>query len=285
MKNTLSTGLTVAKGKRFPFQTSVVCWVDLLGYGSMISEADFNPLHPNSYKARKRLKTFHEVVARESMQKFPTLVLNDGAIAYRDLSYRSASVTYDFLQRCWKLFNAICDEELSAGHPGPRMVVATGFRIKGRRGGMDSTGAQFQSLLKRVDRQEITSKQAISEARRIRPSSDIVPQLQANFAFTKAYVAESSGRRGGLGGSHCFIDLSLFENPKKLAWLELGTHVAWEDKKLRLKATFAPLLNLDLKKATTLSRRFPDGIRNGIQVAENITGDPNVIASLRRVKG
>jgi hypothetical protein len=43
-KQKLTTPL-VRNSATFPFQTSAACWIDLLGYGRMIAEADFNPLH------------------------------------------------------------------------------------------------------------------------------------------------------------------------------------------------------------------------------------------------
>jgi len=33
-----------------------VCWIDLLGYGAMIAEAGFNPLHPKAAAAMQRLR-------------------------------------------------------------------------------------------------------------------------------------------------------------------------------------------------------------------------------------
>ena len=59
--------------------------------------------------------------------------------------------------------------------------------------------------------------QAIREASRIDLSFDVLPQLQANFAFTKAYVAESDGKGGGLVGANCFVDLVLFRDPPPFA--------------------------------------------------------------------
>src|SRR6266404_1927913 len=115
----------VRKSASFPFQIAVVCWVDLLGYGAMIAEADFNPLHPKASEAMQRLRRFHEIVASHSFRHFPTLVMNDGAAAYRDLSLRSRGPTYDFLMRAWKLFSNIKDDENARGLPGARVVLAT----------------------------------------------------------------------------------------------------------------------------------------------------------------
>jgi hypothetical protein len=70
----------------------------------------------------------------------------------------------------------------------------------GRRSGLDSSRQHFESIIRRMDQGEIDASQAIREAAAMRAHFDIVPQLQANFAFTKAYVAESTGSRGGLSG-------------------------------------------------------------------------------------
>ena len=80
----------------FPFQVSICAWVDLLGYGAEIKEAGYNPLDPKAKAAVKRIRHFHQVVADHSLRDFPTLVMNDGATAYRDLSYRTRWTTYDF---------------------------------------------------------------------------------------------------------------------------------------------------------------------------------------------
>ena len=106
--------------------------MDLLGYGAMIAEAGFNPLHSKAATALKRLRRFHGIVAQHSGRVFPTLVMNDGAVAYRDLSFRSSSVPTDFIRRTWSLFNEIKREETNHDLPGARMVVAVGFRMGGR---------------------------------------------------------------------------------------------------------------------------------------------------------
>ena len=42
---------SVRKGVRFPFQTAVACWIDVLGYGGMIRDGQYNPLDQKSKKA------------------------------------------------------------------------------------------------------------------------------------------------------------------------------------------------------------------------------------------
>src|SRR5581483_4816256 len=128
-KSPKPTSPLVRQRAGFPFQTSAACWIDLLGYGAMIAEAEFNPLHIKAKAALTRLRRFHAIVAGHSGRYFPTLVMNDGAVAYRDLSMRTRSVTHDFLVRAWSLFQEIKKAEAAEGHPGARMVLATGFRM------------------------------------------------------------------------------------------------------------------------------------------------------------
>ena len=183
------------KSTFFPFQIAVVCWIDLLGYGAMIAEADFNPLHPKASEAMQRLRRFHEVVASHSFRLFPTLVMNDGAAAYRDLSLRSNENTYDFLMRAWKLFGDIREIETTQGFPGARVVLATGFRMRGRRAGMDASASHFSSIIRRYQKRKISPDQAIREAARIRQPFDIIPQLQAISPFPRLMWPRVAGER------------------------------------------------------------------------------------------
>ena len=271
------TSPLVRKGAIFPFQTSAACWVDLLGYGSMIAEADFNPLHTRAKEALARLRRFHAIVAKHSGRYFPTFVMNDGAVAYRDLSMRTRSVTHDFLVRSWDLFCEIKTAEAVEGYPGARMVWATGFRMRGRRAGMDLRNTQFQSVMRRFQEKKISAKQAITEAAVIREYFDIAPQLQANFAFTKAYVAESMGSAGGLHGSNFFVDLSIFTEPVP-AWIELGQTIDWSHRKLGLRTTFAAIQNLPPRRHV---EGGPIGILDGLQIAQRLAQDPDVLLALR----
>jgi hypothetical protein len=270
----------VRKSASFPFQISVACWIDLLGYGGMIAEAGFNPLHPEAKAALVRLRRFHSIVASHSVRYFPTLVMNDGAVAYRDLSLRSRSVTHDFLCRAWQLYHEIKTTEAADGLPGARLVLASGFRMRGRRAGIDTTNKQFQSVMRRFQAKQIDAGQAIAEAAAVRQSFDIVPQLQANFAFTKAYVAESGGSALGLGGGRFFVDLALFERPLP-AWLKLGPTMHWSHPRLGLHTDFAPVEDIPAWKHI---KGGPIGILDGLQIAQGLAGDPDVLSALRKAE-
>jgi hypothetical protein len=270
-------GPVVRKDAVFGFPIAVASWIDLLGYGSMIAEANFNPLHPRASEAMERLRHFHKIVAAHSARNFPTLVINDGAAAYRDLSLRSREPTYDFLVRTWNLFSEIKLSEEARGLPGARVVLATGFRMRGRRAGLDAVATHFKSVMRRYQAGDIGAEEAIREAAHIQQPFDIVPQLQGNFAFSKAYVAEASGKKGGLAGANLFVDLALFNMPMP-ASVVVGDTVTWVHEVLRMKASFAPLLASPSLKHI---EGGPRELRDALQIAQHLTGNPNVLGELR----
>ncbi|MGM4980617.1 hypothetical protein [Rhizobium sp. 11_C7_N12_5] len=273
----MNPSTAVGKSTKFPFQVAVSCWIDLLGYGEMISASRFNPLHPDARDALARIRTFHRIVAENSARYFPTLVMNDGAVAYRDLSLRARAPTHDFLVRAWQMFDAVRNADIKSGHPGPRMVLACGFRMLGRRAGLDASRGHLKSIVERLQIGEIGAEQAVREAAAMRPHFDIVPQLQANFAFTKAYVAEQSGTRGKLPGPAFYVDMMLFGDCRP-PWLDLGPDIDWVHPKLSLQTVFAEVRCIH-------NQRHPSGgpadIRDGLAIAQTLANDPNVLAALR----
>lgn len=280
MKSSSKRGPIVRRNAPFPFQVSIVCWMDLLGYGAMIAEANFNPLHSKASDAMQRLRRFHQIVAAHSLKLFPTLVMNDGAVAYRDLSLRARSPTHDFLIRAWKLFNEIKEDENRHGFPGVRAVLTAGFRMRGRRAGYDASARHFQSLMERYQNGEIRTEQALREAAHIRPSFDTIPQLQANFAFSKAFVAESSGTRGGLRGARFFVDTAIFNTPTP-NWVVAEPAVEWSNEKLHMSASFAPIIQFSPCKHASGG---PLGIRDGLQIAQYLSQNPDVLAGRRAAR-
>ena len=243
-----------------------------------MAESNFNPIDERSKENIQRLRAFHRAVAECSDRHFPTLVLNDGAAAYRDLSLRSRSVGKDFLQRAWRLFERVNAEEKKKGFPGMRMVVACGFRVRGRKATVEEDNVKLNSILKRFQGGVLPFDQAIREAFAARPSFDIVPQLQANFAFTKAYMAEASGKSGGFEGANFFLDLSLLHRPQS-QWPRLDAVFRWHHKTLGLDTCFGKIRELS-------NCKYPkDGatqIRNGLEVAQALAGEEDVLEALRR---
>src|SRR3546814_20020971 len=65
--------------------SDLACWLDLLGYGGAIDKAGFDPAHPLAQLPLRRLRAFHRIVSKHSSAGFPTLVMNDGAVAYSNV--------------------------------------------------------------------------------------------------------------------------------------------------------------------------------------------------------
>lgn len=256
--------ISKVKARNLPFQVAVVAWVDLLGYGGMISAAGFNPIDPKAKESILRLRAFHRIVAEHSGRHYRTLVINDGAAAYRDLSLRHSSVTHDFLVRSFALFEAIQACEIRNAWPGARMFLATGFRAKGARRSIDYASNRLDSILKRFAAGEVVAEQAIREAASIERYFDVLPQLQANFAFTKAYVADAGGSQAGFKGPGFFVDDAIFDGGTP-PWVSAGKAIPFENVGLKIRATFVPVTGL----TPPANNPIPTpGVRNALQIAE-----------------
>jgi hypothetical protein len=107
-----------------------------------------------------------------------------------------------------------------------------------------------------------------------------VPQLQSNFAFTRAYVAETSGQKGGFAGSDFFVDLALFKRPLP-PWIEFGPEFEWSHRTLGLHTKFAPVKKIN-------DWRHPEGgprdIADALQIAQHLAGDADVLTALRSAR-
>lgn len=115
------------------------------------------------------------------------------------------------------------------------------------------------------------------EAAMHRPYSDIMPQLQANFAFTKAYLAERSGAQGGLPGPKFYVDLALLDVARPPSWIQMCEPVEWAQPDLGLSARFAAVSNL----ASSPKVDSNEGFSNGLTVARALVPSNDVLAALQ----
>jgi len=260
-----------AKGSMRTIEVACVGWIDLLGYGAMLEKSSFDLLDPVAELAIERLHYFHEIVGKRSCRFMPTFVMNDGAVAYRDMSPRARSVTYDFLSRCIDLFSEINEvDQKKLGQPGARMVIASGFRARRKinfEGHLNSGLAK--KIRDKVEQNKMPITQGINEALKARQTYDAVPELQANFALTKAYLADSSGSKAGLGGPNCYIDLSLFGNQPP-RWIEFSEVVDWKSRGITCR--FGKLIDINKDEA---GKTKYSGILDAFEIAEKISSHTN----------
>jgi hypothetical protein len=262
-----------AKGEKREIEVSACLWIDLLGYGSMLQEAGWDPTSPGAKAALHRIVTFQNVVSRHSTRHFPSFVMNDGAIAYRDLSPRTPGVTLDFLSRAIKLHTEINAVEADSGHPGARAVLAVGFRIRRNVDYLPRLhSGEGKTIKEKLAAGSISADQAISHALMARHHADSTPELQHNYAMTKAYLADTSGSKGGLDGSRLFIDMNIF-NGEPPPWITFSKQVSWEGRGMR--GTFGALSALDSKLAD------PTGMRDAFEIAELLSPNPEILKVVR----
>lgn len=202
-------------------------WLDLRGYGAMLNNAGFDPTHREAKAAIERLRRFQEVVARHSQNSFPTLVINDGAVAYRDIGFTVANRAFPFIQRCWDLYQSATEADQQLGGIGLRGVLAAGLRAKGSNRGILAENEAMTNIIKHLVNGRISEAEAISAACKVRRVHDIVPQLQANFAFARAYTADQGAREGKLTGSRFYLDMRILREGIP-GWMAAGEPTHWE---------------------------------------------------------
>ena len=248
------------KGKRYDVEICIVAWLDLLGYGAQLAEVGFNPTSKEALKAVQRLTAFQRLLAAHAGRHFRALAINDGAAISRDLSDRSRSNTFDFLQRAFDVFSAINKSEKQRNEPGARMVVAAGPRLRMDEAKAPNVGHR-DSLLRRLNEGTINSRHAVYESFRSSPLLITSPILQANFAFTKAYLVDSAGSRAGFGGANLFLESLLFSETSP-DWLHSDATIEWSSHGMASK--FYRVMDLDF---TLGGKQMQSGVRRGDEIA------------------
>lgn len=205
---------------------SVACWFDLYRYGSMMNAAGFDPFHAEARRPIERLRAFQRIVCDHSEGGFPTLVLNDGAVAYADIGLVRTDKLWKFIKRCGDLFDAATVSDQRNGGDGLRAVIALGLRRRGRGDGIRAQQSEYSTIIDDLAAKIIDRDEAKERAKRVRRVFDIVPQLQANFAFTRAYLAETSGSKGGLSPGKLYLDIRVFRHGIP-SWAHAGEPVSW----------------------------------------------------------
>ncbi len=272
----MSKNPKTAKGKRRLYEISCVCWLDLLGYGSMLAEASFDPTDAKAQIAIKRLFDFHEEASKHAHRYFPIHAINDGIVVYRDLSPRTKSVTFDFLDRAIKFYQSINEFDKQSGFPGARMIISVGFRVrKDNKNGFENH-PQMKRIKERLQTKKMTVDEAVNEAFYTKPHFGLIPELQANFAFTKSYLVDAGGSKEGFGGPNCFIDLSLFEStlPK---WITFDEKISWE--KMGMKSVFGKLSCYKFNEAYAAQQK---GVLDAFEIAKNISTKMEIVQDLTR---
>ena len=267
--------LTHSKGQKYVVEMTGVAWLDLLGYGSMLREVEFDPTHPKAVAAVDRLRKFQQVAASFATRTVRAMIINDGVAYVRELSPRGRVPTYEFLAQTYKAYRAVNQAEFGLDQIGARMIVAAGPRLRVPETQRPNL-SHLKSIFNRVRKGVISSPQAIMEAANLTPLAGHYPSLQANFAFTKAYLADVDGSRGGFTGPKCFIDSAFFNQIP--GWITSSKSVTWST--AGMHGTFLQIDNMDMFAAR--QDYFPE-VRDAVEIANslNITYPVSVEGSTR----
>lgn len=262
--------------RRKRIEVSICAWIDLLGYGSMLKDAGFDPSVDLAQDAINRLEIFHKTASNFATRKFNIFAINDGLICNMDLSSDSKRIPMNFLKNVIELHNEINRIDIQNGFYGARTIVSAGFRVRKVNSVTVISGVK-DFLLKKLSKKAIKPEEAVNMAIKSRPYFGIIPELQANFAFTKSYLVDTDGSSAGFKGPKCFIDLAIFEQPMP-EFIKFSNYINWN--KYGLNAKFGEMKECDLKKMQELKG---NGFLDAKGVGENITNSPEVLERINRI--
>lgn len=262
--------------RRKRIEVSICAWIDLLGYGSMLKDAGFDPSLELAQDAINRLEIFHKTASEFATRKFNIFAINDGLICNMDLSSDSKRIPMNFIKNVIELHNEINRIDVENGFYGARTIISAGFRVRKVNSVTIVSGVR-DFLLDKISKNAIKPKEAVNMAIKSRPYFGIIPELQANFAFTKSYLVDTDGSSAGFKGPNCFIDLAVFEKPMP-KFIRFSNYINWN--KFGLSAKFGELKEVDLNKMTEMKGA---GFLDARGVGENITSSPEVLERINKI--
>jgi hypothetical protein len=172
-------------------------WSDLLGFGRSFELGGWSLSSEEVQRTAKRVSVIEDLLFRSNspLEEF-VLILNDGLARNYDFPPITAGhMTGAFLWLHSALINhwQINAIERQDGNPGMRSVLCVGQRMELREPGRL---ALSQMLVAEERKDEFCDRTIVYS-----PS-----QFQMNLAFSKAYLIESLGSKGGLTGPGLFIE-------------------------------------------------------------------------------
>lgn len=264
-------------GASYNVEVCALGWIDLLGYGTQIYEAHLNPLSKKAKVALDRLESFNrhafkalEPIIAGRLRGIRALLVNDGIAVLRDLTPRSSEPTQEFLWLCYQLHLQI----RTADEIGARMVVCNGFRVRIQPTATSLNLKHSKAIAILSKMRSAPKEEIVREALQAHGPITSLSELQANFAFTKAYEAERRGKAGGLKGPQLFVEDSFFSDVDKSDFGLKGPSIQVELRK-GMNVGFSVL-----ERVPSQPRRSP-GVRNAIEIATVLTRDKKIEEKFR----
>lgn len=213
---------------------SFCMWSDLLGFGNIYVENNWNL---NSHQLRKvydRLLAAHSSVLYYSRPDERNLILNDGiAKVYMPddsiFGKREISSIAIYFRFCIELHMTINQTEKANGYPGCRSVIAFGDCIE-----YLAEEIKFDDYVLNYTKPKGQSISAIAQENG-NPTVIYNPkELQMNTAFSKAYILESGKFDSNPVKNNMYIDQSVVDAVIEYGTRRGYTHV-WQENKEELR--------------------------------------------------
>lgn len=265
-----------SKGSVRKYEVNCSAWLDLLGYGAQLNKIKYDFTNVGGDEVIKRLQDFHSIVAKKSHRNFRSLTINDGSAFFKDLSPNINSVTWDFISRCVDVFESVKKSELDSNNPGTRMVICAGFRARNENRSRSRNVGLEENILEKLKLGEISPVQAVKQAMQAPRYHDVVPEIQSNMAFAKAYNAESAGSSAGFKHNRCYIELSLFDSDIP-TWIVFSDTVNW-----KFGDSLVEFGELDSIDHAGCNKVNASGVLSAWEVAKRISGNLGIEKKLRK---
>ncbi|WP_300502407.1 MULTISPECIES: hypothetical protein [Muribaculaceae] len=202
-------------------------WSDLLGFGSPFYENNWSITINKWIDIHDRLLNAHTIAFRNCSPNERALILNDGIAKVfnpQNDPYRNYLLDISVFLRGIVLTHLDINKlEKENNLPGTRSVLAFGENLSYIESEIKLDDFYLNYSKKNPDECSEGAKKAGNPTIVYNPS-----QLQMNTAFSKAYILESLGSKGGLHGHHFYIDNSVIDSLKSYAEV-LKYDYIWEE--------------------------------------------------------
>lgn len=201
-----------------------VVWMDLTGIGRLLAGVGYDTSRPEAKEVIAYISYFQEKL-RSTLKAGRIdcyqIFLNDGAVICFDLRHKRNETVFNFVGLVFDLHNEIRQYRENRDDFDIRSIIAVGLRLKGFRP-FSNNQATLYELIRQAETNELTICDAILKAASMNMNLGRIPQLQANFAFTKAIMADEAGSGEGFRVGGCYIDTHLLA--EKRTGLTLGNN-------------------------------------------------------------
>lgn len=197
---------------------TLCAWSDLLGFSTAFTESNWEPNDEKWKEIATRLQEMQIICAR-NMEPFyeNCLVSNDAIIRNLDMYHKLQLFEISmWIRGLLYYFSSVNANEKGKGLPGMRLVLAAGKRLLHN---VDKiiTDDYVYNYTKPNPNEPGTATQKYGEKVVMYNHSF----MQMNTAFSKGYIIDSIGSKGGISGNKFYLDISVIDFLKDYA-AELG---------------------------------------------------------------